>query len=419
MAATAAHELTIQEQQRDLAERLLFCKELNIVPGPNAGRMLHLKGSETDHRDVVQPDTIRITLSLATHKSLPRVDVEKALIAHYNTAKPKSMCLFSIPKANISKLGSKFDHLLSDICGISPRVIPADRSKGRNHAVHTYDINFRNAEAFARACQRPAFQYRGSPTTITLPHSPIDRVVGIRLRCHSDRDDPDFWLNGIRVALRKSAETYNKTWGTKIATPEILHFQRNLEVVPDESLQLIFSGDYWQGAVVALNNDLQVGFCGYCRCPGHVRSVCPIQQAKIQRQVVGLNRAVAPKPRATSDRGTGDGWATATQSSKARPTTTPSPATGANGMMLTNAFAGLEEEDMEEEGGEENEENRAEGGDGQKEEMRSGPAEKEEDGSQEEEETEDEVMEVEQGLSGLSSKPNSNDFGLAAALSTR
>ncbi|SDA03272.1 BZ3500_MvSof-1268-A1-R1_Chr7-1g09347 [Microbotryum saponariae] len=445
MAATAAHELTIQEKQRDLAERLLFCKELNIVPGPNAGRMLHvhhhhplypptsamamkdasrkLKGSETDYRDVVQPDTIRITLSLATHKSLPRVDVEKALIAHYNTAKPKSMCLFSIPNADISKLGSKFDHLLSDICGISPRVIPADPSKGRNHAVHTYDINFRNAEAFARACQRPAFQYRGSPTTITLPHSPVDRVVEIRLRCHSDRDDPDFWLNGIRVALRKSAETHNKTWGTKIATPEILHFQRNLEVVPDEPFQLLFSGDYWcyvqlpeeamkdvdfntflpvhltnrQGAVVALNNDLQVGFCGYCRRPGHVRSVCPIQQAKTQRQVVGLNRA----------------------SSKARPTTTPSPATGANGMTLTNAFAGLEEEDMEEEGDEENEENRAEGRGGQKEEMRSGPAEKEEDGSQEEEETEDEqAMEVEQGSSSLSSKPNSNDFGLAAALST-
>ncbi|KDE02260.1 hypothetical protein MVLG_07173 [Microbotryum lychnidis-dioicae p1A1 Lamole] len=326
------------------------------------------------------------------------------------------MCLFSISNANISKLGSKFDNLLSDICGISPRVIPADPSKGRNHAVHTYDINFRNARAFARACQRPAFQYRGSPTTITLPHSPIDRVVEIRLRCHSDRDDPDFWLNGIRVALRKSAETYNKTWGTKIATPEILHFQRNLEVVPEEPLQLIFSGDYWfyvqlpeeamkdvdfntfspvhltnrQGAVVALNNDLQVGFCGYCRRPGHVRSVCPIQQAKIQRQVVGLNRAVASKPRATSDRGTGDGWATATQSSKARPITTPSPATGANGMTLTNAFAGLQEEDMEEEGDEEIEENRAEGGDGQKEEMRNGPEEKEDGGSQEEEETEDE-----------------------------
>ncbi|SGZ29697.1 BQ5605_C050g12480 [Microbotryum silenes-dioicae] len=134
-------------------------------------------------------------------------------------------------------------------------------------------------------------------------------------------------------------------------------------------------------------------------------------KAKIQRQVVGLNRAVASKPRATSDRGTGDGWATATQSSKARPTTTLSPATGANGMTLTNAFAGLEEEDMEGEGDEENEENMAEGGGGgeggQKEEMRSGPAEKEEDGSQEEEETEDEqTMEVEQGSSALSSKPN-------------
>ncbi|KDE02251.1 hypothetical protein MVLG_07180 [Microbotryum lychnidis-dioicae p1A1 Lamole] len=222
MAATAAHELTIQEQQRDLAERLLFCKELNIVPGPNAGRMLHvhhhhplypptsamamkdasrkLKGSETDYRDIVQPDTIPITLSLATN-------VEKALIAHYTTRRNPNPC--------------------------------------RNHAVHTYDINFRNAEAFARACQRPAFQYRGSPTTITLPHSPIDRLVEIRLRCHSDRDDPDFWLNGIRVDLRKSAETYNNTWGTKIANPEILHFQRNLDVVPDEPLQLIFSGDYW------------------------------------------------------------------------------------------------------------------------------------------------------------------------------
>ncbi|SCV67072.1 BQ2448_5718 [Microbotryum intermedium] len=103
MAATAAHELTMQQQQQqaDLIGR--FYKELNIVPGPNAGRILHdvsrkMKGSATDYRDKVQPQMIRITLSLATHKSLPCADVETALISHFDTAKSQAMCLCKEPR---------------------------------------------------------------------------------------------------------------------------------------------------------------------------------------------------------------------------------------------------------------------------------------------------------------------------------
>ncbi|SCV70758.1 BQ2448_3520 [Microbotryum intermedium] len=441
MAATAAHELTMQQQQQqaDLIGR--FYKELNIVPGPNAGRMLHvyyhhssylpnsalamkdasrkMKGSATDYRDEVQPQTIRITLSLATHKSLPRADVETALISHFDTAKPQAMCLFTIPISN--KLGSEFDHLLSDISGISPRVIPADPTKGRIHAVHTYDIHFRNGEAFTRASTLPPFKFRGLPTVMTLSHSPIDRLVEIRLHCQADGTDPDYWLNGMRVALHKSSVAYNKTWGTKIATPEILHFQRNLEVVAGTPDKLVFKGDYWcyvqlpeeamtdvdfntflpvhlttkNGAVVALNNDLQVGFCGYCRRPGHVRSACPIFQAKTQRQVVGLNRAAASNPKAN------DG-----------------PATGPNVVTLSNAFAGLEDESLEEEDKEEEAGDELEQRDGDR--VR---AEKE-DNSEDKEAAE--AMEVEQGLvSGSSPAPSrepkatkSNSNGLGVALST-
>ncbi|SCV73767.1 BQ2448_6197 [Microbotryum intermedium] len=458
MAATAAHELTMQQQQQQADLIARFYKELNIVPRPNAGRMLHvyyhhssylpnsalamkdasrkMKGSATDYRDEVQPQTIRITLSLATHKSLPRADVETALISHFDTAKPQAMCLFTIPTSK--KLGSEFDHLLSDISGISPRVIPADPTKGRIHAVHTYDIHFRNGEAFTRASTLPPFKFRGLPTVMTLLHSPIDRLVEIRLHCQADRTDPDYWLNGMRVALHKSAEAYNKTWGTKIATPEILHFQRNLEVVVGTPDKLVFKGNYWcyvqlpeeamtdvdfntflpvhlttkNGAVVALNNDLQVGFCGYCRRPGHVRSACPIFQAKTHRQVVGLNRA------APSNSKENDGWAMATHGKKHRLDDNRSPATGPNVVTLSNAFAGLEDESLEEEDKEE------EAGDELK--QRDGDrvrAEKEGNGEDEEAA---EAMEVEQGLvSGSSPAPsrepkatNSNSNGLGVALST-
>ncbi|SCV71439.1 BQ2448_3027 [Microbotryum intermedium] len=458
MAATAAHELTMQQQQQQADLIARFYKELNIVPGPNAGRMLHvyyhhssylpnsalamkdasrkMKGSATDYRDEVQPQTIRITLSLATHKSLPRADVETALISHFDTAKPQAMCLFTIPTSK--KLGSEFDHLLSDISGISSRVIPADPTKGCIHAVHTYDIHFRNGEAFTRASTLPPFKFRGLTTVMTLPHSPIDRLVEIRLHCQADGTDPDYWLNGMRVALHKSAEAYNKTWGTKIATPEILHFQRNLEVVAGTPDKLVFKGDYWcyvqlpeeamtdvdfntflpvhlttkNGAVVALNNDLQVGFCGYCRRPGHVRSACPIFQAKTQRQVVGLNRAAASNPKAN------DGWAMATHGKKHRLDDNRSPATGPNVVTLSNAFAGLEDESLEEEDKEEEAGDELEQRDGDR--VR---AEKEDNGEDEEAA---EAMEVEQGLvSGSSPAPsrepkatNSNSNGLGVALST-
>ncbi|SCV75019.1 BQ2448_8048 [Microbotryum intermedium] len=422
MAATAAHELTMQQQQQQADLIARFYKELNIVPGPNAGRMLHvyyhhssylpnsalamkdasrkMKGSATDYRDQVQPQTIRITLSLATHKSLPRADVETALISHFDTAKPQAMCFFTIPISN--KLGSEFDHLLSDISGISPRVIPADPTKG---------------QAFTRASTLPPFKFRGLPTVMTLPHSPIDRLVEIRLHCQADGTDPDYWLNGMRVALHKSAEAYNKTWGTKIATPEILHFQRNLEVVAGTPDKLVFKGDYWcyvqlpeeamtdvdfntflpvhlttkNGAVVALNNDLQVGFCGYCRRPGHVRSACPIFQAKTQRQVVGLNRAAASNPKAN------DGWAMATHGKKHRLDDNRSPATGPNAVTLSNAFAGLEDESLEEEDKEEEAGDELEQRDGDR--VR---AEKEDNGEDEEAA---EAMEVEQGLQWIGGGP--------------
>ncbi|SCV67103.1 BQ2448_5749 [Microbotryum intermedium] len=447
MAATAAHELTMQQQQQQADLIARFYKELNIVPGPNAGRMLHvyyhhssylpnsalamkdasrkMKGSATDYRDEVQPQTIRITLSLATHKSLPRADVETALISHFDTAKPQAMCLFTIPTSK--KLGSEFDHLLSDISGISPRVIPADPTKGRIHALHTYDIHFRNGEAFTRASTLPPFKFRGLPTVMTLPHSPIDRLVEIRLHFQADGTDPDYWLNGMRVALHKSSVAYNKTWGTKIATPEILHFQRNLEVVagtPDK-LEAMTDVDFntflpvhlttKNGAVVALNNDLQVGFCGYCRRPGHVRSACPIFQAKTQRQVVGLNRAAASNPKAN------DGWAMATHGKKHRLDDNRSPATGPNVVTLSNVFAGLEDESLEEEDKEDKEEEAED-----ELEQRDGDrvrAEKEDNGEDEEAA---EAMEVEQGLvSGSSPAPSrepkatkSNSNGLGVALST-
>ncbi|SCV74486.1 BQ2448_8127 [Microbotryum intermedium] len=265
MAATAAHELTMQQQQQQADLIARFYKELNIVPGPNAGRMLHvyyhhssylpnsalamkdasrkMKGSATDYRDQVQPQTIRITLSLATHKSLPRADVETALISHFDAAKPQAMCLFTIPTSK--KLGSEFDHLLSDISGIFASRHPC-RPDQRSHPRRAHVRHpLPNGEAFTRASTLPPFKFRGLPTVMTLPHSPIDRLVEIRLHCQADGTDPDYWLNGMRVALHKSAEAYNKTWGTKIATPEILHFQRNLEVVAGTPDKLVFKGDYW------------------------------------------------------------------------------------------------------------------------------------------------------------------------------
>ncbi|SCV71675.1 BQ2448_3263 [Microbotryum intermedium] len=52
------------------------------------------------------------------------------------------------------------------------------------------------------------------------------------------------------------------------------------------------------GTVIALNTEIHVGFCGYCRCSDHLRSAFPILQAKTHRRVVGLNRRPLQNPRA-------------------------------------------------------------------------------------------------------------------------
>ncbi|SCZ90348.1 BZ3500_MvSof-1268-A1-R1_Chr1-3g01932 [Microbotryum saponariae] len=130
----------------------------------------------------------------------------------------------------------------------SRRAASAHPSKSRNPAVQctrTTSTSGCSAEAFARATQLHAFQYRGLPTTMRLPRSPIDRVVEITLHCHSDKEDRDYWLTGLRVALLKSAQTYITTLGTKITTPEMPHFQRNLEVWPGGSFKLLLKGGYW------------------------------------------------------------------------------------------------------------------------------------------------------------------------------
>ncbi|SCV74120.1 BQ2448_6552 [Microbotryum intermedium] len=127
MAVTAVHKLTIQQQQQQHADIIArFHKELNFVNGPNA---------------------IHTTLSLATHKSFPRVE---GVVSERDVARVHGVATAfgrvcrdeagrgtgNIEKEKVN-LGLEIDLLLFDVSGTSPGFIPADPTKGGIHAVHT------------------------------------------------------------------------------------------------------------------------------------------------------------------------------------------------------------------------------------------------------------------------------------------